>query len=155
MLKLRKYFIGVEAEGPFKGTLTLFIASEEAPLENVESFLRKHPDIKNIYYGACRTYGIPTKYLPLLKDTHWTHIIETNCLSKLKNLTGEQRFSNVFIVFSITDDEDIDLTMFENFMLKINGYDGIMVHPVEIDKNASEYTPNSDIRFLLDTEIEL
>jgi len=61
------YFIGVEAEGAFKGSLSLFIASDKASPEKILAYLTENPAIKNVYFGAGGTCVIPEKYVNLIR----------------------------------------------------------------------------------------
>jgi hypothetical protein len=48
-------FIGIEAEGRFKGKKTLFVVGN-VPYNQIEETMIKHPSIEHIYFGAGGTF---------------------------------------------------------------------------------------------------
>ncbi len=144
-----KYYVGVEAEGKFKGALTLFIASDEAPLHKVRSFLNMHREIKNVYFGAQKTYGVPEKYIKLLDDDHWTFIVEVNDISQVLPIKEYAARKNVHIVCVLNDDRLALYTCAASLMFKLENKTALLVY----DTIEPDYTSLSDIRYTMDKEV--
>jgi len=144
---VKKYYVGVEAEGPFKGAITLFIASDEASLEDVRKMIT--PDIQNIYFGAQYTYGVPDKYIPIIKEERvWRNIIiEINKIEQVKDIIDLIQSKNVHVVLSING--EVDLLGLNNLLLKVENEKELIVYKL----TKAGFTSLNDIRYSLDKEI--
>lgn len=152
----RDYFIGVEAEGLFKGKLTLFIASDTAAPERILEYLKDHREIENVYFGADGTCCLPTKYISLVKDIWDTGrkiIIEIDnmesseyALSKIPDL------ENIYIVYTVTDELLLSPYLKKNCMIK---FDGRKIEVLYSPNMHYLITERNDVRFSLDKKVSL
>lgn len=153
----RDYFIGVEAEGPFKGDLTLFIASDEAPPEKIIEFLKEHEEIKNVYFGADGVCYMPKRYISLVNELILLDkkvIIEIDNMQSSIEELSELPVNNVFIVYKVEDDFILKDYQRENFMVKFDSGKWISVL-YSLNNFGVAVTKRNDVRFTMDKKITL
>ena len=143
----KDYFIGIEAEGPFKGRKTLFIASDKASPESIYNYLMEHEQIQNVYFGAGDTYTLPKKYEELVcilsEKDKWDIIIEVDKTEKIISLLSDME--RVHYIYTIKDDcpGDAWLLKFEGKLF------------VTVSQKLSDRTVNKRNDFLYDLDKEV
>jgi hypothetical protein len=147
-----KYFIGAEAEGPFMGQPTLYIASDEAAPEEIIEYLLNEPTIQAVYFGANRTFALPKKYVPLVhklvKHFKPLHIIlEIDYMDALDVFEGDIP-EGLIIVYTVHADLDKKVAS-GSFMIKFEGLE----HHLVFSRATINYTKANDILYTLDKEI--
>lgn len=81
-----KCFVGIEAEGPWRGRTTLFVPGSVTP-ERFRACL-KQAEVKCIYYGAGNDHGLRQDTLEAIRESDLPIIIEVDRLRpELKDVT--------------------------------------------------------------------
>ena len=62
------FYIGIEAEGPERGRVTLFVSGDETDIRHVQSVLVQNPEIDAVYFGAKDRCGIKEAMLAGLRQ---------------------------------------------------------------------------------------
>jgi len=73
-------FVGIEAEGPYRGSKTLFVATNHTSFKRIWEAAQSHC-AKNIYFGAGGTFSFPegiTRGEILRLCQHYVLMLETN-----------------------------------------------------------------------------
>ena len=155
----KRSFIGVEAEGPRRGTPTLYLENDPTlTKESILGFL-EGTSINHIYFGAGKGYGIPNNLVclvPKLLKEGKEVTIEVNKSAQLDTLITIEGWSifensNIHIVYtvSVPSIRFIDNVYAE---VKIDGEDGCIVYEVE---GEPILTWADDALYFFDKEIEL
>lgn len=83
-------FIGTEAEGPYKGTLTLFVGEPDTSFPSILRVLALNRDIKQVYFGANNNRGISvenSRNVQDLLDSGYLVTIEITDMGQLEFIT--------------------------------------------------------------------
>jgi hypothetical protein len=144
------YFVGIEAEGPYKGTLTLYIASDKASPESVLEFLDKERTIHGVYFGANGTCTIPERYTGLIYELCDKGY---NVLAEIDNL--DQLFF-FYKAKGIPAKLKVILTFHQRLdyipsMIKFEGEENIVV----LSSMKIDVTGVDDILFSMDKEVQI
>jgi len=87
-------FHGLEAEGPDRGILTLFIATHYMNPSKILRYLRKRPKIRRVYFGAGGKYGLPSDYFELadfLIRNRYKVLVEVNRMGQIHIMPDKLR----------------------------------------------------------------
>jgi hypothetical protein len=152
----RDYFTGIEAEGPFKGILTLFIASDTVDPERILEYLKSHKEIENVYFGANDTCYLPDKYISLVKsiwDIGRRIIIEIDHMGSSEYILSKiPNYENIYIVYTIEDEFLLNQCLQRNCMIKFSGEKIKVLYSSNMDLSVTE---RNDVRFSLDKKVSL
>ena len=144
-------FIGVEVEGPFKGTPTLFIADKDVSPRRIMEFLVMNPSIRHLYFGAGKTYGISeacSEKLYLFRDLIDRIFIEVINEKQIPNKKGVLKDEKVYLIFTLDRDH---LPKVPNLLIKTESKTSVVIYSVA----KTDQSDLNDILYSLDKKVVL